>query len=275
MEEDVKTEVEELDSTAVEIKPMDDEEVTEKLNEQLKDLEIEVDISKTKEELEEQKIFEQKELENAMQKTQSLDMKEKIFVKKINKEGFFLEDVEIDEDTVLTDEYVDEEIPAGLYSPKWDGEKWIEGDKDGADKLQFSICRDALSLLCDSKSIEAKTFINGGYVSAEQFARYEEKLKMAKAFLSDESYKSTLSLEAEIQGVSVEDLANAIVAKGAVYENALLSFNAKIEAFRLSVNKIIEQKQFETANAIIEKAYALGADATDDDVKALFITKEG
>jgi hypothetical protein len=127
-----------------------------------------------------------------------------------------------------------------------------------------------LQTLCDKKSVEAKTYINGGYVSAEQLARYEEKLKMAQAFLTDGSYESVLALEAEIQGVSVEDLAKAIVAKGAAYENALLSFNAKIEAFRVSVNKIIEQKQFETANAIIEKAYALGAGATDADIKALF-----
>ncbi|WP_148347126.1 hypothetical protein [Clostridium butyricum] len=46
---------------------------------------------------------------------------------KIDNEGFYIEVVIYDESTVLDNNIIIKEIPQGLFKPKWNGEKWIEG----------------------------------------------------------------------------------------------------------------------------------------------------
>jgi len=128
----------------------------------------------------------------------------------------------------------------------------------------------ALQSLCDSKSQDAENYIAGKKVTDKQLSRYKEKFKMATDYKLDGSYEETLSLEAEFQGVSVEDLADLIVSKGTEYEQDLLKFNAKIEAFRIKLSKLITDGEIDRANEILVKAELLGADTTDDDIKELF-----
>jgi len=128
----------------------------------------------------------------------------------------------------------------------------------------------ALQTLCDAKSVQAKAFINGKKVTAEQLARYEEKYQITTEYKANGNYADTLKLEADLQGLSVDELADLIIAKGQGYKQALISFNAKIEAFRVRVSKLISDGELDKANDIITKANDLGADTTDDDVKALF-----
>ena len=128
----------------------------------------------------------------------------------------------------------------------------------------------ALQSLCDTKSIEAKAYINGAKVTAEQLARYEEKYQIAVEYKSNGNYGTTLQLEADLQGLTVEALADLIIAKGQGYKQALISFNAKIEAFRVQVSKLIGDGNLDKANEVITKAKELGAGATDEDIKGLF-----
>jgi len=126
--------------------------------------------------------------------------------------------------------------------------------------------------ICDAKTILAKAYIAGGHISVEQLARYEEKYKIALEFKANKKYETELKLEleADLQGITVSKLANLIIKKGEAYKDALVSFNAKIEAFRIAVSKIIEDGDLGRANKIIEKAEKLGAGTTDADVKELF-----
>ena len=50
-----------------------------------------------------------------------------IKVLKIDSEGLFLEDVILQDDEELPNDCIETLCPEGFYSPKWDGEKWIEG----------------------------------------------------------------------------------------------------------------------------------------------------
>ena len=154
------------------------------------------------------------------------------------------------------------------------GKLFVDGEiveKELSDDEKKSEAIRNLGSLCDKKSVEAKSYINGSYVSVEQLARYEEKYQSALSYKADGSSEEILKLEAELQGLSVADFADVVIRKGEAYKLALATFNAKIEAFRIKVNKLIEAKEFEKVSNIFEKAEHLDADATDDDVKSLFI----
>ena len=47
-----------------------------------------------------------------------------MFVRKIDPNGYFIEDAFVDE---LTEFTIETPCPDGFYLPKWDGEKWVEG----------------------------------------------------------------------------------------------------------------------------------------------------
>ena len=131
----------------------------------------------------------------------------------------------------------------------------------------------SLQELCDTKSKQAKNYIAGKEVTDEQVRRYEEKYQIAKEYKASGAYADRLKLEADLQGLTVDELADLIIQKGDAWNEALIAFNARIEAFRIAVSKIIDAGDIDRANSIIEKAKELGADATDEDVKALFMMK--
>lgn len=48
-------------------------------------------------------------------------------VLKIDDNGFFIEDVILENEEIIPDDCVETECPQGFYKPRWDGAKWIEG----------------------------------------------------------------------------------------------------------------------------------------------------
>ena len=46
------------------------------------------------------------------------------YVRIIDENGFFIEDAFVEDITART---IEEPCPEGLYHPKWDDEKWVEG----------------------------------------------------------------------------------------------------------------------------------------------------
>jgi hypothetical protein len=48
-------------------------------------------------------------------------------VLKIDKQGFYIEDVILQDTELTPSDCVETHCPEGFYKPKWDGEKWIEG----------------------------------------------------------------------------------------------------------------------------------------------------
>ena len=263
----------ELDARAVEVEPMSeaDIKVTQQLESQLEDL-VNPQFKKlTEDEIKAKEDSAKKALALAMAKTVVSDLVKIITVRKIDtKTGLYLEDVEVSEDEKLTKEFVSEPIPEGLYLPKWNGKKWVEADVISSDNLKATVLKNSVNALCDEKSVEAKNYINGSFVSMEQLARYEEKYQSAFSYKTDASNEDILKLEAELKDLSVSDFADVVIAKGDAYKLALATFNSKIEAFRIQVNKLIAVKEFEKVEQVLKGAEALGADATDDDIKSLF-----
>lgn len=127
-----------------------------------------------------------------------------------------------------------------------------------------------LQTLCDTKSQEAKNYINGAKVTSEQLARYEEKYQTAKAFKADGSHLEQLQLEADLSGLTVTALADLIIAKGDAYKQALVTFNARIEAFRVKVAGLIANGQVDKANKALELAKNLGSSTSNADIKTIF-----
>ena len=127
-----------------------------------------------------------------------------------------------------------------------------------------------LQNLCDTKSQEAKNYINGTKVTPEQLVRYKEKYEIAKAFKKDGSFSEQLQLEAELTGLTVGELADLIVSKGDTYKQILTSFNVRIEAFRVKVKSLIAEGQLDKVNQILETAKNFDVTITDDEIKELF-----
>lgn len=132
-----------------------------------------------------------------------------------------------------------------------------------------------LQTLCDTKSQEAKNFINGAKVTAGQLARYKEKYEIAKDCKSSidklEPHSDIFKLEADLVGITEIALIDLIISKGNAYRHSLSLFNAKIEAFRVRTKKIIASGQVDTANGIIEAAKSFDINTTDADIRALFV----
>ena len=58
------------------------------------------------------------------------------FVRVIDKNGMFIEDAFVEE---LTEFTIDAPCPSGFYTPKWNGEEWVEGaTQEYIDSLQAS-----------------------------------------------------------------------------------------------------------------------------------------
>lgn len=51
--------------------------------------------------------------------------------RKIDQDGYFLEDVILDSIPMIDEQpdpsYIEVEVPQGFYRPKWNGSEWIEG----------------------------------------------------------------------------------------------------------------------------------------------------
>lgn len=46
---------------------------------------------------------------------------------KIDSNGYFIEDVILENEEITPEECIEIECPQGFYKPRWDGSRWIEG----------------------------------------------------------------------------------------------------------------------------------------------------
>ena len=130
--------------------------------------------------------------------------------------------------------------------------------------------KNRLNTLCDEKSQEAIYYVAGSKVSQSQLDRYYDKYKVSLAYLKDGSKKEKLQLEADLQGISVDDLAKLVVKLHDEYVDKIETLNNRIESFRIAVKKIIEAGEIDKAIRLIDKAQKFNANTSDEDVKELF-----
>ena len=113
-------------------------------------------------------------------------------------------------------------------------------------------------------------------LTEDQIKRYKIKLKIAEDTKSSDTTiadnaKASLSLEAELSGKTVDELADLIIKLGTEWNAALDSFSVKIEAVRVAVKSLLE-KDPKKAVELITIGSKLNASVTDDEIKKLFLS---
>ncbi|MNW28270.1 hypothetical protein D3C74_50920 [compost metagenome] len=68
---------------------------------------------------------------------------------KIDKDGFYLEDVMVDNSFQGTSDIIIVPVPPGFNLPKWDGEVWVEGKDVGLDSYKDALIKQ-LSDTCEN-----------------------------------------------------------------------------------------------------------------------------
>ena len=126
--------------------------------------------------------------------------------------------------------------------------------------------------LCDLKTLEVKDMLTGQKVTEGLVERYKIKDEIARAYLKDGSYADDLKVEADLNGMTVDELSKLIVQLADKYKSKLNYFYSLIEAFRVKTKKLINEYKFDIVNNIINTAYTFDANITPDDIKALFKT---
>jgi hypothetical protein len=114
--------------------------------------------------------------------------------RKIDKDGYFIEDVILNEQPKITQEIdgVTSEVldphyitikPEGLYKPKWDGEQWVEGLTDKEIETLKKPQRMA-EIQARLKELDIKTFkFIDGQLTDKQYEPYKlEKIALRKEF---------------------------------------------------------------------------------------------
>ena len=123
---------------------------------------------------------------------------------------------------------------------------------------------------CDKKTQEIQDYLNGQKVTEGLIMRYEAKEAMAQAYLKDGSFKDELQVEADLKGVTVDELAKLITTLANEYKTKLNYFYSLIEAFRVKAKTLVLNYKFTEFDSIIDKAKTFGATTSADDIKSLF-----
>ena len=123
---------------------------------------------------------------------------------------------------------------------------------------------------CDKKTQEIQDYLNGQKVTEGLIMRYEAKEAMAQAYLKDGSFKDELQVEADLKGVTVDELAKLITTLANEYKTKLNYFYSLIEAFRVKAKTLVLNYKFNEFDSIIDEATAFGATTTANDIKSLF-----
>jgi len=127
--------------------------------------------------------------------------------------------------------------------------------------------------LADIKTKELKNYIAGKKVTPEQIERYEQKYKLALKCREAVDY-TPLNLEAELQGITGEDLANLIIEKHDEWVAELQKYTALIEAYRVKAQAIIKNletlEDIEKARMLLDRAKEFSINTTEKDIKELF-----
>jgi len=143
---------------------------------------------------------------------------------------------------------------------------------------QKSSLYDAIQSLADTKTKELKNYIAGKRVTPEQVDRYEQKYQLALKCKEAGDY-TPLNLEAELQGITGEELADLIITKHDEWVAKLQKYTALIEAYRVKAQTIVESletiEDVEKAKGLLERAKEFGIDTTEEQIKELFEEFEG
>ena len=156
-----------------------------------------------------------------------------------------------------------------------DSELLAELDKYNKE-IKENVLYEKISKLADRKTIEAKKYIMGNFVTDEQIYRYEIKYEMAKKYLKYNTHFEKLSWEADLLNISTDELAKSIVRKGKIYRKEMRKYVALIEAIRVKLNQLVKENKYDSVEKIIPILYKLPITSTTiDEIKKIFKDNDG
>ena len=110
--------------------------------------------------------------------------------RKIDKDGYFIEDVildkhptiEVNGEVVLDTHYITVK-PEGLYKPKWNGEKWVEGlSHKEIETLKTPQRLEQIKTRLKELDIKTFKFIDGDLTQDEYEPYKQEKIALRKEY---------------------------------------------------------------------------------------------
>jgi len=155
-----------------------------------------------------------------------------------------------------------------------DSELLAELDKYNKE-IKENALYEKINKLADRKTIEAKKYIMGNFVTDEQMYRYEIKYEMAKKYLKYNTHIEKLSWEADLLNISIDDLAKSIIRKGKIYRKEMRKYVALIEAIRVKLNQLVKESKYNSVEKIIPILYKLPVTTTIDEIKKIFKDNNG
>ena len=155
----------------------------------------------------------------------------------------------------------EEYLPLVVIGGKIDGCINLSDLDELTDKMKNNqlknIVNDLLQKLCNKKQKELLTYFDNKNYSYFQQKRYKEKYEMAIAYQNNGDYSNLLEIEANIRGITINELATTIIEKHNISKQQSKTFTIKIEAFRAKVQKMVNNLNIIEAMNIIQEAEAI------------------
>ncbi len=127
--------------------------------------------------------------------------------------------------------------------------------------------RQAIKDLADAMSIKAKNYIAGFNLTQDQLDRYEDKYQAVLAYNESGAYEAELTMEAELDGLTLEEFCGLILNLNTAYRTAMRTFNLRIEIGRRTLNKLLETREFDKVYGLVGELHNFGATSTIEDLK--------
>lgn len=165
----------------------------------------------------------------------------------------------LNEDGEEVEEEYEEEEPIRVFKFSLSDEKKAE-----LDEIKKSVLKKQVSKLAEEKTQTIYNLLAGREVDRTQIDRYKQKEGWARN--DQDEY---LQSEAELQGITVDQLKALIISMADAWHKAFDKYSSEIETFRVATNHIIDIGDFEDAERLIKLGETFGKGTTIDDIKAL------
>ena len=124
-------------------------------------------------------------------------------------------------------------------------------------KTKIDELKSRIDKLADEKTDEAKYIVTGKRLTRGQLLRYEYKYDLAKTYKATNKFSEILAIEANMSGLTVDELADLIIKTGDEYRANMYLFVEVIETLRIFLNKKTEEGEFDKVSSVIAEVYKL------------------
>jgi DNA invertase Pin-like site-specific DNA recombinase len=109
-------------------------------------------------------------------------------VRKINEQGFLVEEIAINSNDVLGENCIEDSVPQGLHKPKWDGSKWDEGFKQKMRERQTG-SNNAVAVIDEDIAFEIKIKLMNHNKRTDIAKEFNIDYAVVKSILENKTWK--------------------------------------------------------------------------------------